>query len=313
MNKRELMYGLLNDHFTLPYVPAAFFLHFPTEYHQGQAAVDKHLEFFRYTGMDLVKIQFESRFPPRPDLKTPGDWKKMPEYGLDFYEGQLSAIKGIVEAVKEEAVIVVTLYSTFMCAAHSIGLMKLTEQLEAEPEKVRPGLETITDSLLNFVRECARLGVDGFYTSTQGGEAGRFKVPRVFENYIKPFDLKLMNEINRLCSFNILHVCDYWGTYEDITPFLEYPGQIVSSPLAVGGKSFSPREMSDFFQRPFMGGLERTGTISTGSPEEIRKAVRDIIAQAPPRFILGADCTVPNETPWKNLKAAIDAAHETYR
>jgi uroporphyrinogen decarboxylase len=309
MNKRELMYGLLNDQFTLPYVPAAFFLHFPTEYHQGQAAVDKHLEFFRYTGMDLVKIQYESRFPMQPELKTPRDWKKMPKYGLDFYEGQLSAVKGIVEAVKEEAVIVMTLYSTFMCAAHSIGLAKLTEQLETEPEKVLNGMEIINESLTGFVRECARLGVDGFYTSTQGGESGRFKVPRVFEKYIKPFDLKLMNEINRLCSFNILHVCDYWGGYEDIGPFLNYPGQIVSSPLSVGGKPFTPKEMSEFFRRPFMGGLERTGTIANGTPEEIRQAVRSILTQAPAHFILGADCTVPNDTPWHNLKAAIDEAH----
>ena len=49
--------------------------------------------------------------------------------------------------------------------------------------------------------------------------------------------------------------------------------------------------------------------VAHGTPEQIRQAVDAVIAAAPPRFILGADCTVPAETPWDNLKAAIDAAH----
>ena len=64
------------------------------------------------------------------------------------------------------------------------------------------------------------------------------------------------------------------------------------------------------FGRPFMGGLERKGTIATGSLKEVRMAVTEILADAPDRFILAADCTVPSETPWDHLKSAIDIAHE---
>jgi len=39
-------------------------------------------------------------------------------------------------------------------------------------------------------------------------------------------------------------------------------------------------------------------------------AVTEILADAPDRFILAADCTVPSETPWDHLKSAIDIAHE---
>jgi uroporphyrinogen decarboxylase len=62
------------------------------------------------------------------------------------------------------------------------------------------------------------------------------------------------------------------------------------------------------FGRPFMGGLERKGSIATGSLEEVRQAATKILADAPDRFILAADCTVPSETPWDHLKAAIDLA-----
>jgi uroporphyrinogen decarboxylase len=63
------------------------------------------------------------------------------------------------------------------------------------------------------------------------------------------------------------------------------------------------------FNRPFMGGLERKGTLATGSPEAIQQAVTDILSEAPERFMLAADCTVPSETQCDHLKAAIDLAH----
>ena len=63
--------------------------------------------------------------------------------------------------------------------------------------------------------------VDGFYASTQGREVSRFEDLTLFDEYIKPFDLALMEEINRSCIFNVLHVCDYHDGYDDLTPFLE--------------------------------------------------------------------------------------------
>ena len=74
INKREALLALLDPSKEQDYIPAAFFLHFDELYHQGPEAIEKHLEFFRYTGMDFVKIQYEIRFPPIPDIKTPADW-----------------------------------------------------------------------------------------------------------------------------------------------------------------------------------------------------------------------------------------------
>ena len=61
-----------------------------------------------------------------------------------------------------------------------------------------------------------------------------------------------------------------------------------------------------------MGGLDRHGTIATGTEEEITATVRALLQDAPDRLILGADCTLPGDTNWDNIKAAISAAH-TYR
>jgi len=42
---------------------------------------------------------------------------------------------------------------------------------------------------------------------------------------------------------------------------------------------------------------------------EVRIAVDDVLRRAPDRFILGADCTVPSDTPWDNIRTAISTAH----
>ena len=81
----------------------------------------------------------------------------------------------------------------------------------------------------------------------------------------------------------------------------------------MGERSLIPAEASNLFKAPFMGGLERKGLIASGSPAAIRQHVEGLLAEAPDRFILGADCTVPSETPWENLAAAISAAHEFKR
>ncbi len=209
MNKREALLALLDDTQQPSYIPAAFFLHFPPAFHAGQAAIEKHIEYFRYTGMDLVKIQYERTFPKMADIQKPEDWVKVPRLGVDFFEGQLKAVEGLVQALKSEAVVIVTLYSPFMCAGQISGSDLLTQHLQQDPEAVNKGMEAVTDSLLTFVRACIKLGVDGFYASTQGGETGRFADPGIFDIAIKPYDLTIMNEINETCLFNILHVCDY--------------------------------------------------------------------------------------------------------
>src|SRR5271157_5897548 len=75
-SKRDLMLEVLHMDSQPDYVPAGFFMHFGV---RGDAAVKAHLDYFRATGMDFVKIQFdEVALPHNDQIKTPGDWSKMP-------------------------------------------------------------------------------------------------------------------------------------------------------------------------------------------------------------------------------------------
>ena len=309
MNKRDTMLGLLDSSHRPETIPAAFFLHFDPSFHRGQAAVDKHLEFFRATGMDFVKIQFEHPMP-HLDIERPQDWGKVPLYGLDFYDAPLQVVEGLVKAVKKEALVLLTLYSPFMLACQTAGAETVVRHAQENPEAFKRGIGAITEGLLGFVKECIHRGLDGFYSSTQGGEKGRFDQPAAFTECVRPYDLTIMKEINSRSPFNILHVCDYHLPYADLSPFTDYPGHVVNTSLHLAGGSLGAREVARLFDRPFMGGLERKGVIAGGSPEEIRAAVRAALKDAPERFILGADCTVLPDTPWENLRTAIETAHE---
>jgi len=309
INKREAVLKMLDPLVKQDYIPASFFIHFDKNSRIGQAAIDKHLEFFNETDMDIVKIQYESSFPVLSEIKEPGDWKKMPLYGKEFYADQLEVVKGLTEKMKNDAIVIVTLYSPFMCAGHTTSDSIITEHLKQDPESVKSGMEIITESLTFFARECLKLGVDGFYLCTQGAENHRFENPEIFNKYIKPYDLALYNGIHDDCNFNILHICDHHGDYDDVEVFKDYPGHVINCSQKIGSEIVETEKFYEMFNRPFMGGINKRGIIVDGSTEEIEAEVKKVLNDAPGKFMLGATCTLPGNIKWENIRTSIDMAH----
>lgn len=312
-NKRHRMLRWLAGDTDPNYTPAAFFLHFGPDYKAGAAATRRHLEFFRHTNMDFIKIQFEQTYDRQPFLENPSDWSKITLRKTDFYEPLLQTVREIVAEMKKEALILMTLYSPFMCAGHCATTPVLRNHLNEDPDAVERGLEILTESQLIFVRACIKTGIDGFYMSTQGSEANQFTRPQIFNDYIKPADLVAMTEIQAACAFNILHVCDYAGPYDNYAAVSDYPGHVVNCSLNLANQQLSWDKITSMFKRPCMGGMDRRGILTTGTPEQIEAEVKQVIATAPKQFILGADCTVARTTDWDRLRHAISVAHRTGR
>jgi uroporphyrinogen decarboxylase len=309
LSKRDRMLQWLEGKSESGYTPAAFFLHFDDQHRVGLPAAKKHMEYFRYTDMDFVKIQYEQDIQHADFIKKPSDWSKLKPNKLEFYEPQFQAVREIVKEVKKEALIIMTIYSPFMWAEQTTSDEILKQHLNEDPEQVRKGLNTLVESQLIFVRKCIEIGVDGFYMSTQGSESGRLHDPKIFLNYIKPTDQVAMKEAVSKCPFNILHVCDYVSPYVDYDAVLDYPGQVVNCNTRLKDKTLSWTEISNLFKRPLMGGLDRHGVLTTGSLDQIEAEVNNVLSNKPKQFILGADCTVPGDIDWKNLRHAIAVAH----
>ena len=308
-SKRDLMLEVLDMPARPSYIPAAFFMHFGV---RGDAAVKAHLDYFRGTGMDFVKIQFdEQTFPANDQIKSAADWNKLPILSEKWWEPSLYLLKRLIQEAKSEALIIQTLYSPYQMAKQAVTWQKVVEHANQDPEAMCRGMENVTLSLLNFVQAAARVGVDGFYMCTQGGETNRIANRALFNRTIKNYDMFLYKEVSQLTPYNIMHVCDFDGSYQEFRPrFQDYPGKVVNVPRSADGKPLSLREAAAIFQRPVMGGLDRLGIVSTGSPAEAKKAALAVLQDAPPHFILGADCTVSANTPRENLRTAIQTAHE---
>jgi len=308
-SKRDLVMQVLDMSKTPDYVPAGFFMHFGVK---GDAAVKAHADYFRATGMDFVKIQFDEQgLPENKEIKTPEDWARIPILSEKWFEPSLFLLKNLIKELKSEALIIQTLYSPFQMAKQAVPVDTLLKHVSQDAESVSRGMENITLSIMHFVNAAVKMGVDGFYTCTQGGETNRIADRNLFNRTVKNYDMILYKEVSELVPFNILHICDYEGSYEGFeSKFRDYPGEVVNVPLSADGKTLTLIQASAIFKRPVMGGLDRHGILSTGSPDEVKKAVIEVLKNAPPNLILGANCTVDYKIPVENLKSAIKTAHE---
>lgn len=55
-----------------------------------------------------------------------------------------------------------------------------------------------------------------------------------------------MQECNTNTKLNILHICDYEGSYDDLTRFISYPGQIVNAPIEVMVSHLASKIANDY-------------------------------------------------------------------
>ena len=311
-NKRERILQVLDQSRPNEYVPAAFFLHFQNKL--GHKAVQDHKDFYRATGMDFVKVFYEIAVP-KVDIQTGKDWEKVPVYGEDFFEPQIAVIEDLAREFKGEAFILPTVYSPLALAHQTLGRgnhQNFKKLVEENPAAFGKAIKNLSLSIENYLRAARKRGADGFYVSSQGGD-GNTLSPEIWNKYVRQWDKHVSEVANEIGEINILHICDFGTPFknaEALYAFADYPASIINVPLKFSdGSTLNLKEAQQRFGRPIFGGLERWGVIAKGSVEEAKAAVDEVLKNASPNFILGADCTVPGDTDWEKLRAVIDYAH----
>jgi len=311
-SKRERILQVLDQSRPNEYVPAAFFLHFENKL--GRKAVQDHKDFYRATNMDFVKVFYEIAVP-KIDIKSGKDWEKVPVYGEDFFEPQVAVIEDLAREFKGEAFILPTVYSPLALAGQTLGFenrKNFKKLVEENPTAFGKAIKNLSLSIENYLRAARKHGADGFYVSSQGGD-GNSLSPEVWNKYVRQWDKHVSEVAVEIGEINILHICDYGTPFknaEALYAFADYPASIINVPLNFSdGTTLNLKEAQKRFGRPIFGGLERLGVIAKGSVEEAKAAVDELLKNASPNFILGADCTVPGDTDWDKLRAVIDYAH----
>jgi uroporphyrinogen decarboxylase len=311
MNKRERIQAVLNSQ-PVDRVPAGFWFHFPAHQHSSEAAVAAHLDLYRATGMDFMKVMNEHLYAMDAPIRTPDDWRSVKAAPIDapFYQAHLEELKRIIDALAGECMVVSTVHGVFASAFHATHAAEETfardnpvaRHLHEHPGPVLGALDAIADSLARFAEACIAAGADGVFYAALGGEAYRF-AEEEFLRFIAPYDRRVLAAVADKAPFNILHICK---DQVRLHLYREYPGQVVN--WGENEQNLSLEEGRTLFQRPILGGMHYRGPIAYGPPPAIVQSVHAAVARlGPTGFILGADCTLPTGTPVDNIRTAVAA------
>lgn len=284
-------------------VPASFWFHFPAEQKHGAASVKAHLDYYRASGVDFLKVMNEHPYEAGVTVNTPADWRAVRPAPLSapFYQEQLDEVKRIVDQVGGDCLVITTIFGPFSSGNHASG-GRVTEHVKADPAAVSQGLAAIADSLAAFAAACIDAGAAGIYYSAQGGEEDRFSADE-FARAIKPHDLTVLNALQGRGEFNLLHVC---GDHMRMPLYADYPSHAVN--WAATKHNLNLKQGYSLFKRTIVGGLNDRGIVVNGSVAEIRDAVREVVEDFGMRsFMLGADCTFPTDIDVSHIRAAVEA------
>lgn len=303
MNKVERVRAALSGA-AVDRVPAGFWFHFPPQQATGDASVRAHLDYYRASGVDYLKVMNEHPYDAGVTISNPADWRKLrpaPLATSRFYREQLDELKAIVDAIGGECLVISTVFNPFAAANHTSGNL-VTEHMRADPEATNEGLAAIAQSLAWFADACIEAGASGIYFSAQGGEHDRFD-GETFDRYIRPHDLTVLDVVRNRGEFNLLHLCRDRIRLE---AYADYPAHAVN--WAVTKHDLTMSQARGLFRRTLVGGMDDRGVIVSGPEPAIREAVHRVIDEAGTRsFILGADCTLPTDVPIAHIRTAVEA------
>jgi MtaA/CmuA family methyltransferase len=182
------------------------------------------------------------------------------------------------------------------------GINALMLDFYDDPAFVRDLFEFVVDLELRFAKAQIEAGADLIGV---GDAAASLVGPKLYEQFVWPYEKKLVAGLHALGTRVRLHVCG--NTRHCLDGFRRLECDILDldslCPLDLARQSIGP-------DRVLLGNLNPVTVLRNGNPNTIRNAVAACHQQAGPHYIVGAGCEVPRDTPHDNLRALCDYAHQ---
>lgn len=315
MNKRERVMAVIEGK-AVDYVPSGFWHHFPEGYAEGEKTVKIHLDFFRNADTDLWKVMNEHLLP-NLNISDPDQWNHVRPFNKkdDFIVKQVELVKRIAEEVNGEAVLLATVHGVVPSLFHATGgtdlqnsdKLALVKHLRANPKAERVAIEAVTEILAYLAEQCLAAGADGIFYAAQGGESYTY-TDEEYREFISPGEKVILQAAAGKKAFNMLHMCK---DNNHLERYADYECEVVNWGVYAGNPSLAEgREI--FPHKVILGGLDdRAGVLVNGAENEIEKAVFALLDQmGSERFMLGSDCTLPNEIEPSRVKLVVQAAQK---
>ncbi|KAE9630646.1 uroporphyrinogen decarboxylase [Defluviitalea raffinosedens] len=314
MSRRQLVLDAFNNK-PVERVPVGFWFHFTNsdEWAEGvknpaiiQKNIDGHNKFVSEFRPDFVKLMSDGFFQyPNPILLNTENVEKFFELepiGPDhpWIVKQVELVKTLTDSFGNE---VLTFYNVFAPATFfkilfgNNGNKVLADLILENKDAVKHALNTIAKDLSTLAQKVISEGnADGIYLSVQNVQDSRIS-PELYKEVIAPSELLVLESANKISENNILHICGYEGSRNDLNLYVDYDAKIINWAVNVEGISLAEGKKL-FGGRAVIGGFDNTanGILYKGSQEEIEAFTEKLLREAGKTgIVLGADCTVPSD------------------
>lgn len=331
MSKRQFVLNAFDNKET-ERVPVGFWFHFVpdglwTESEENLAQnINGHDRFYKDFDPDFVKIMSDGYFvypnPSIADVKSAADLNRIKAVNpTEWIEKQVKLVKSVRERFGEE---VATFYNIFAPATYLKWQLELegggnvfgpslfTSYVNENPQAVANALNEIGKDIAALAKAViAEGGADGIYLSAQNIQTSNLD-KEGYLTYIAPSEVAILNAANEVSDYNILHICGYEGAKNDLSTYVDYPAKAVNWAAVVEGIPLEEGKKL-FGGKAVIGGFDNTvkGILYKGSEQQIKAETQRLLENAGTTgVILGADCTVPSDTPLSHLKWVREAAIE---
>ena len=322
MDKRTRVLNAMNKK-EVDHVPVGFWFHFSGEEAMGDACVQAHLNYYRETDLDFLKIMCDGYFAwPLPEIREAEDWNRVEPLPADhpFIREQVERAAAIVREIGKERCVFYNVFAPFSSLRFGIeaaGLpdSMIMEHIRKDRNAVMRALDAIgqTNALLSELL-ITEAGCDGIYYCVQSGEYDRF-LPEEYRKIVRPSDLYVLEHANRFSENNILHMCGWAGARNRLELWKDYPAKVMNWAVFVEGLSL---EEGRFFfgGKTVLGGFEthwdgkiQQGVLYYGTKEELQTYTRNLILNyGKTGLMLGGDCTVDAKIDRERLRWVAEAA-----
>jgi len=185
-------------------------------------------------------------------------------------------------------------------AADLRGINRLMTDFFDDPPFVRDLFAFVLAMELRFAQAQVAAGID---IMGIGDAAASLVGPRIYEEFVWPYEQKMVQAVQQMGIKVRLHIC---GNIRRILSGVGRLGcEIVDLdfmvPVAEARAAMGPAQV-------LAGNLNPVAVLRNGTPESITAAIAECHRQAGGPYIVAAGCEVPRDTPPQNLRALRDYA-----
>lgn len=213
----------------------------------------------------------------------------------------ISAVALLKERAGKEKIVEGWIEGPVAEAADLRGINTVMIDFFDDPAFVRDLFAFVVEMELRFAREQVRAGAD---VVGIGDAAASLVGPQIYQEFVWPYERQLVEGIHGFGAKVRLHICG--NTRRSLSEMGKLACDIVDldslAPISEARQQMGPKQV-------LLGNLNPVAVLRNGDPAAVTDAIAECHHQAGPRFVVGAGCEVPRDTPLANLRALCEYAH----